>query len=268
MKEHSTILRLYLLEKFVLSDCISMLTHEDQLKLIQDDINLKVRAHYNRIILRFNNAKVTTHELLKSKILTDLLLLQMYSDYYMLEKLDGNKNVLKENYESLKKKFIDENYAAKLISSSIIVLDMPDCERVLLQNKLTDDDNEYLSKINCFYEEEKEKYEKGINLEFIYRELECLMDSFENEELTFFYMSAFIFELNKDKPNISKRLIKDMINYVSADSYIVNYDADKDTIDIDGKKIDEDILCKILFDYYYIKKTEIENHNSNNKILT
>lgn len=271
MEKYSYMIRLFVLERVLLADELVKVKYIDNaINTVQMDINLKSTANENRFYYNFMDRKLTNKDFILSKILSDLAIVQMYTDYYLLQKYKyPDKELIKEDFSSLKRKFINNDFARKLINSTIYMLDYTKYEKILLLKNIKKEDHEYLLKLNPFYGAEKEMLEKKVDLDLIFEELESFMKNMPDQaEKTYFYTTTFLFELYEyDKENV-KKVIKEMMNYISDNLYIDIYTSSKNVIEIDGQKLDEDILCKIIYDFYCMKKINVKDGASYKRLLT
>lgn len=272
MKNFSNATREYIVGLLETAEELLETNDEDEIyNVVYKHLNIVFRDFTHRKIYT-NKDEVTYDDLRQMIVLATASLCQMYTDYYIIvnfndymEKTNNIEKIKLKDYNEIKRRFINKNFAENMIYSSVCYLQESAYEKVLQNMILTESDHELLSKINPFYE--KEEYDKEIDKNFLIKQIkEWQKDYAEDKELSFLATSSFLIDLYKIDKDKAKKIIIDIINSFENEIFINNKYINEETlIDIDGILLDDAILAKIIMDFYESNRVKKLNMNLTDK---
>lgn len=239
------------------------ISNNDSYDMLRNHLDLSERNFGNRLFLKSdNNIPITEFDLKKSKLLAIASKLQLYTDSYLLTKYDDYynntdnlKSIKVNNYSELKNKLLSKNNFDKMLEKSIYYLDYCSTyEKIIAFKLLTEEDEQNLIRINPFFLQEKEKFNKKIDIDLIIDEIEqWQIEIKEDEQMSYIATAIFLFEMYKlDKESTSK-IINEIINEINSNLFI-HGNIDKDYIEINNMNLDIDILTAIIQSFYLKEK--------------
>ncbi len=216
-----------------------------------------VEEDVDRRIL-ITNKSVTSENLESAKTLSVLSRIQMYTDYYRFLKFHDviyNTDLTDDlydlnTYEDIRIMFDDDTAFKEMVESTLGFIESSEYDKVLLTKCLSDKDREHLLKMNPFFSYELLKYDVEVNLNFLNEQLKKWQHIFpNNKDKSYSETTLFLMDLYKINKDVSKKVIKDMMDYIGTpflNDYCPN---EENNIIIDDYVVDDIILNQIIKNY-------------------
>lgn len=190
-----------------------------------------------------------------------LMRIQLYTDYYKSvkcqDKLYGTNVLMKfpkiKSYEDLQKFSKDENTQYEMLDSLKEYNESSGFDKVLFAKCLDKKDINHLKAINPFFEEEYEKCNVNVDLDFMFRHIKKWQNFFPMDvEMSYDQASRFIFDLYKLNKEEAENLLIDLFN---EDLGIFNSTGqDEEYIQMGDLRINLSNLAIMLKNYYKYKE--------------
>ena len=195
------------------------------------------------------------------KTTTILSRVQLYTDYYRSVKLQDElygTEVLKSfpkirSYNDLKRFFSTNINKYEMIDSLKEYNESSGFDKVLFAKCLNEKDINHLKTINPFFEEEYEKCNIDVDLDFIVKHIEKWQKQLPLDvDMSYYQASRFIFELYTLKKEEAQKVLLDLFR---EDLGIISSTAqDDEYIQMGQVKINVDNLAIMFKDYYKYQK--------------
>lgn len=207
------------------------------------------------------------------QVLERLIQMQEITDYYRYTKcndlIDGTNNIdffpKTNNDDDILKLFQNNDLFNAMYDALIQYNDSPAYDKILLEKSLDSQDIEILKKLNPLFEDEHNKYNINVDLDFVTKQIRKWQNAFpdnlnESYEVTSSFLMA-LYKINKDE---CLKILNEILNSLNKNVYVHNSYPQDNTIMLNGMIIDKDILTQMLKDFDEQSKAKKYTYGDNN----